>query len=80
MKSEFLKLKKADFWKGLVVSVLSAAVTALYTAVTSAVDFASFNWQSVILSAAGGFIAYITKNLFTNSDGETFKSENSSKP
>lgn len=80
MNSEFLKLKKADFWKGLIVSVLSAAIAALYTAITSATDFASFNWQSVVLAAAGSFVAYVTKNLFTNSDGETFKGEKSEIP
>jgi membrane protein implicated in regulation of membrane protease activity len=73
--SEFMKLKKADFWKGLIVSILAAGFTALSTAISSASDFASFNWQSVVLAAAGGFVAYIIKNFFTNSNGETFKSE-----
>ena len=30
MNSEFLKLKKADFWKGLVVAILTAGVTAIW--------------------------------------------------
>lgn len=75
MNSEFLKLKKADFWKGLVVAILTAGVTALSTAISNATDFASFNWQSVVLASAGGFVAYILKNLFTNSNGEAFKPE-----
>jgi zinc transporter ZupT len=74
-KSEFLKLKSQDFWKGLIVAVLTAAVTGLSTAITNAADFASFNWQSVVLAAAGGFVAYILKNLFTNSEGEILKTE-----
>lgn len=75
MNSSFLKLKKADFWKGLVVAILTAAVTALSSAIASATDFASFNWQSVVLAASGGFVAYILKNFFTNSEGQTFKPE-----
>lgn len=73
--SEFLKLKKADFWKGLFVAVLTAAITALSNSIATATDFASFNWQIIVLSSAGAFVAYITKNLFTNSDGKLLKSE-----
>lgn len=75
MNSEFLKLKKADFWKGLLVAVLTACFTALTSAITNATDFASFNWQSVVLAAVSGFVAYLSKNLFTNSAGEIFKKE-----
>lgn len=73
--SEFLKLKKADFWKGLIVSVLTAAVTSLYNALLAATDFASFNWQSVVIASGAGFVGYILKNLFSNSDGEILKKE-----
>lgn len=73
MNSKFLKLKKSDFWKGLIVAVLTAAITGLSTAINSASDFASFNWQSVVMASAGGFVAYIIKNFFSNSNGEPFK-------
>ena len=76
MKSEFLKLKKSDFWKGLIVAILTAGFTALSSAISNATDFASFNWQSVVLASIGGFSAYIVKNLLTNSNGDTFKKEN----
>lgn len=74
-KSEFLKLKRADFWKGLIVAVLTALLTGLSTAISTAADFASFNWQSVVIASAGGFVAYLLKNLFTNSEGEILKTE-----
>ena len=74
-RTSFLRLGKSDFWKGLVVAVLTAGVTGLSTAITNATDFASFNWQSVVLAAAGGFVGYILKNLLTNSDGEILKTE-----
>jgi hypothetical protein len=75
MNSEFLKLKKSDFWKGLIVAVLTAGFTAVSSAVASANDFSSFNWQSVALASLGGFSAYIVKNLLTNSDGDTLKKD-----
>jgi len=75
MNSKFLKLKKSDFWKGLIVAGLTAGVTALSSAITNAADFSSFNWQSVVLASAGGFVAYLMKNLFSNSEGTPFKSE-----
>ena len=80
MNSEFLKLKSADFWKGLVVAVITAAVTALYTALTQATDFATFNWQSILLAAGAGFVGYIIKNLFSNSEGVPFKPEQKHQP
>ena len=71
--SEFLKLGKADFWKGLLLSVLTAGVTAACTALTSASTLAEINWQGVGIAAAGAFLAYIIKNLLTNEQGEILK-------
>lgn len=73
--SEFLKLKKVDFWKGLIIAVLTAGITSLSTVLSNATDFASLNWQSIVIASIGGFVAYITKNLFTNSNGELLKKE-----
>jgi hypothetical protein len=75
MNSEFLKLKKADFWKGLIVAVFTAAVTALQSALLNASDFASINFQSIAIAGASGFVAYIIKNLLSNSDGKPFTKE-----
>jgi len=75
MDSKFLQLKKTDFWKGIIVATLSTACTGLCMALDMAVDFASFNWQIILLSAASGFVSYITKNLLTNSNGEAFRKE-----
>jgi len=73
--SKFLKLKSKDFWKGLIVAVLMSAFTAAYEVVKDAQDLASFNWDTVILAGIAGLMAYLTKNLFTNSDGQPFKAE-----
>lgn len=75
-KSGFLKLNSRDFWRGLIVSGITAGLTALSSALSSASDFANFNWQGVLLAAAGGFVSYITLNLFTNSSGEAKQDDN----
>lgn len=74
-QSEFLKLKSADFWKGLTVAVFSATSTSLGSAIAVATNFADFNWQIVVLSGAGGFVGYISKNFITNSEGQMLKTE-----
>ena len=74
-KSKFLKLNGRDFWRGLIVSGLTAGVTALTTALTTATTFTDFNWQGVLLAASGGFSAYISLNIFTNSVGKVGKDE-----
>ncbi len=78
--SEFLKLKSVDFWKALIVAGFSSAFTTLSAAIAIITDFTNFDWK--ILGAAfgvgmiGGFSGYLSKNLFTNSNGEPFKKEN----
>ena len=72
-KSKFLKLNGRDFWRGLIVSGLTAGVTALTTALTTATTFADFNWQGVLLAAAGGFSGYIVLNLGTGATGKVGK-------
>lgn len=74
-QSEFGKLKTTDFWKGLVVAVFSAVVTALGSAFESLDDLSKFNWQVVVIAAGAGFIGYIGKNLVSNSDGQVLTKE-----
>jgi len=75
-KSKFGTLKTFDFWKGLIVAILTAGITSLESVISSATDFVSFNWQGVVLAAAGAFVAYIIKQFITNSDGQILKKEN----
>jgi len=75
-KSEFGKLKTFDFWKGLIVAMLTAGITSLGSIIESATSFEAFNWQGVVLAAVGAFVAYIIKQFITNSEGEILKKEN----
>lgn len=74
--SKFLQLKTADFWKGLITAILSAVTTALISVFTNLSDLKLINWNIVLIAGGAGFLGYIQKQLFTNSDGETFKVEN----
>jgi hypothetical protein len=73
MKSPFLSLNSKDFFKGLLVAVLSAVVTLLYTCIQSG-DFI-VDWKAIGMAALSAALAYITKNLLTNSNDELLKKE-----
>ena len=70
-----MKLNTLDFWKGLIVAVITAMFVALMTTIGEARHFNEINWQFIGLSGIGAFFAVIFKNFFTNSDGQPFKTE-----
>ena len=73
MKSSIFTLNKADFLKGLIIAVITAVITILYNTVQ--VGSLSFNWKAISTAAASAALAYIMKNLLTNSDDEFLKKE-----
>ena len=71
MNSGFLNLNAKDFLKGLVVAVLSALIAGvlqLLQAGPFTFDWATF--QPIVLTAVYAALAYLSKNLFTNSAGD----------
>jgi membrane protein implicated in regulation of membrane protease activity len=69
--SGFLNLNTKDFIKGLIVAVLSALIAGvlqLLQAGPFTLDWATF--QPIVLAAVSAGLAYLSKNLFTNSGGE----------
>lgn len=73
MKSLFFTLNKVDFIKGLVIAVLTAIITVVYTTIQSGVF--SFDWKAISIAALSAALAYITKNLLTNSNDEFLKKD-----
>jgi hypothetical protein len=77
-RSNFLKLNTNDFLKGLLMVFITALITGLYEKFQSGIF--NFDWETfkpvVMASVSAGF-AYLLKNLFTNSQGEPLKTENS---
>jgi hypothetical protein len=69
--SGFLNLNAKDFIKGLIVAVLSAlfaGVLKLLEAGPFVFDWATF--QPIVMASVAAALAYLSKNLFTNSGGE----------
>jgi hypothetical protein len=72
--STFLNLNSSDFIKGLLMAVLSSVITVVYQTVEA--GSLVFDWKAIGTMAFTAAIAYIMKNLFTNSTGDFLKKEN----
>lgn len=78
MKSNFLNLNLKDIFKGLIMAVLGAVLALVYEALsTGGID--TINWKVVGAGALLAAVTYLTKNLFTNSEGEPLKTEANAK-
>ena len=76
MKSILLKLKKNDFVKGLIITMIAVIVTSLYQFINSGSIPTDWNsWKTVLLASLGAGLSYIIKNWLTNSQGEFLKKE-----
>ena len=73
MNSTFLNLNTTDFIKGLIMAVLSTVITIVYQTVEA--GSLVFDWKSIGTMALTTALAYIMKNLFTNSAGKFFGKE-----
>jgi hypothetical protein len=74
MNSTFLNLNSSDFIKGLIMAVLTTVITIIYQTVEA--GSLVFDWKSIGTMALTSALAYIMKNLFTNSTGKLFGKEN----
>lgn len=63
--SNFLSLNWADLGKGLIVAILTPVIVAIQQSLESGV--LTLDWKVLGISAVGGGVAYLTKNLFTQS-------------
>lgn len=68
MQSTFGTLNWADFGKGLLIAVLSAVLTVIYTTVQA--GSLAFDWKTIATTALAAGLAYLGKNLFTNSSNQ----------
>ena len=72
-QSTLFTLNTSDFIKGLLMAVLSTVITIVYQTVEA--GSLVFDWKSIGTMALTSALAYIMKNLFTNSQGQLFKKE-----
>jgi VIT1/CCC1 family predicted Fe2+/Mn2+ transporter len=69
-RSTFLQLNLRDFFKGLVLAILAAVITWAYEAVQAGTLFDPESLKNVGMVALAAVLAYLVKNLLTNSQGE----------
>lgn len=73
MDSSFLTLNTRDFVKGLFIAVITAVITVVYTTIQTGT--LSFDWKTISTTALSAALAYIMKNLFTNSNDKLLKKD-----
>jgi hypothetical protein len=73
MNSTFFNLNASDFIKGLLMAVLSSVITVVYQTIEA--GNLVFDWKAIGTIALTSGLAYIMKNLFTNSTGGFLKRE-----
>ncbi len=69
MDSNFLKLDIKDLAKGFLLAVFTAVLTGLYTTIQSGVFPDWPQLKQMLLAGLLAGIAYLCKNLLTNSSG-----------
>lgn len=75
MRSKFLALNGRDFVKGLILAVLTAVITFAYDALQSGTLFEVGVLKKVGMMALAALLAYLLKNLLTNTKGEILTAE-----
>lgn len=65
MASAFLKLNRVDFYKGLIVAVLTAILPVLNEAIQNGADIFAYDWSFVLKLSVSAGIGYLLKNLFS---------------
>jgi hypothetical protein len=74
--SNFLNINWKDLMKGLLVAVIGAILTAAYEAINAGtIQFTWAFWQPIVYTGIAAGMAYLIKNLFTNSTGNVLTSE-----
>lgn len=73
MNSSLFTLNSKDWIKGLVVAVLTAVITVVYSTIQTGTLV--LDWKAISIAAISAALAYITKNLLTNSNDEILTKE-----
>lgn len=68
--SKFFNLNLADFGKGLLLAVIAVVLNGAYTLIADGGYGTAAEWSELLHTAVVTILAYLTKNLLTNSDGE----------
>lgn len=75
MKSNFLSLNLTDFLKGAALAVLAVIVATVTTLLNAGTLFSAASLTIIGTAALSAFIAYLGKQLLTNSQNQLFVTE-----
>lgn len=75
MKSPFGKLNYKDLLKGFITTIISTILSGTYQSFQDG-SFDSNTLKTSAVIGIGSGISYLIKNIFTNSEDEFLKSEN----
>ena len=73
MNSSLFTLNSKDWIKGLVVAILTAVITVVYSTIQTGTLV--LDWKAISIAGISAALAYITKNLLTNSNDEILTKE-----
>ena len=73
MNSSLLTLNSRDWIKGLVVAVITAIITVVYNTIQAGALV--LDWKAISIAGISAALAYITKNLLTNSQDQLLTKE-----
>lgn len=76
MRSKRFRLNNRDFVKGIILTVLVAALTTLQGLLTTANDW-SYIFEQVARASLAALIGYLIKNLFEDENGDIISNSNS---
>ncbi|MDD3988462.1 MAG: hypothetical protein PHC93_05930 [Candidatus Omnitrophica bacterium] len=79
-RTKFLNLGWNDVIKGAIMAFLSALAIGCYQAIElGTLEFTWTFFKPIVLTSFGAALAYLIKNIFTNSEGKPFKKERKKK-
>lgn len=73
--AELWTVKLGDWGRGLVIAILTAPLTIIYTSLMATPMTLVFDWKVILGTALAGGIAYILKNFGTGSGGKLLTNE-----
>ena len=78
MWAKFMRLGSNDLVRGFVVAMfttVAAIIMPIINQLANGVDVSFPSWKILLYAALAGGIGYLTKNFFSNSKDEMFKTE-----
>ena len=73
MNSSLFTLNSKDWAKGLVIAILTAIITVVYNTIQTGALV--LDWKAISIAGISAALAYITKNLLTNSNDQLLTKE-----